>query len=102
MDTTGTFEMARTLDGFKLSTALHKHYAVAEVAEFFAALERKSAAFYSMGIARADEDKFEKVMQAGAGGEPAIRYVCIDVANGYTESFVRFVEQDPRPPSRIS
>jgi GMP reductase len=93
MDTTGTFEMARALDRFKLSTALHKHYAVAEVAGFFAALERKSAAFYSMGIARADEDRFEQVMQASAGSEPAVRYVCIDVANGYTESFVRFVQK---------
>ncbi len=93
MDTTGTFEMARALDGFKLSTALHKHYAVAEIAEFFAALERKSAAFYSMGIARADEDRFERVMQTSEGAEPAVRYVCIDVANGYTESFVRFVKK---------
>jgi GMP reductase len=93
MDTIGTFEMARVLDGFKLSTALHKHYAVAEVAAFFAALERKSAALYSMGIARADEEKFEKVMEASAGAEPAVRYVCIDVANGYTESFVRFVKK---------
>ena len=93
MDTTGTFEMARALDGFKLSTALHKHYAVEDVAAFFATLERKSAAFYSMGIARADEDRFEQVMQAGAGAEPAVRYVCIDVANGYTESFVRFVKK---------
>ena len=28
---------------------------------------------------------------ATVDGEPAVRYVCIDVANGYTESFVRFV-----------
>jgi GMP reductase len=31
-------------------------------------------------------------MERSSGGEqPSIRYVCIDVANGYTESFVRFV-----------
>ena len=28
MDTIGTFEMARALDAFELSTALHKHYDV--------------------------------------------------------------------------
>jgi GMP reductase len=84
--------MARALGAFELSTALHKHYDVDDVVAFFAALERKSAAFYSMGIARADEEKFHRVMErAGAGGATAIRYVCIDVANGYTESFVRFV-----------
>ena len=45
-----------------------------------------------MGIAKADEDKFHRVMErSGSGEQSAIRYVCIDVANGYTETFVRFV-----------
>ena len=92
MDTTGTFEMAHALDPFLLSTALHKHYAVDEVVAFFKGLERKSAAFYSMGIAAADDEKFGRVMDAAGGGAAsAIRYVCIDVANGYTEGFVRLV-----------
>ena len=92
MDTIGTFEMARAIDAFELSTALHKHYEVAHYVAFFAALARKSAAFYSLGIAKSDEDKFHKVMdQAGTGESGAVRYVCIDVANGYTEAFVRFV-----------
>ena len=92
MDTTGTFEMAHALDPFLLSTALHKHYAVDEVVAFFKGLERKSAAFYSMGIAAADDEKFGRVMDAAGGGTAsAIRYVCIDVANGYTEGFVRLV-----------
>jgi GMP reductase len=88
MDTTGTFEMARALDRFGLSVALHKHYAVDEYVGFFRTLERKSAAFYSIGITRSDEDKFAKVMQAV--GE-RIGYVCIDVANGYHENFVNFI-----------
>jgi len=93
MDSTGTVEMARALDGFKLSVALHKHYGVDEIVAFFRALERKSAAFYSMGIARPDEDKFEEVMRASPGDDHSVRYVFIDVANGYTESFVRFVKK---------
>jgi GMP reductase len=88
MDTTGTFEMARALDGFRLSTALHKHYSVDDCVNFFRALERKSAAFYSMGITKADEDKFKRVMEAAG---TALEYVCIDVANGYHENFVTFV-----------
>jgi GMP reductase len=92
MDTTGTIEMARALDPFLLSTALHKHYPVEELVAFFRGLERKSAVFYSMGIAPADEEKFGRVSEAaGTGADAAVRYVCIDVANGYTESFVRFV-----------
>ncbi len=92
MDTIGTFEMAKALDAFKLTTALHKHHSVDECVAFFRGLERKSAAFYSMGIAKSDEEKFHKVMtQTGQGDDAAIRYVCIDVANGYTENFVSFV-----------
>jgi GMP reductase len=92
MDTIGTFEMASALDAFELSTALHKHYPVERYVDFFAALQRKSAAFYSMGIAKGDEEKFDRVMKLGTrDGVASIGYVCIDVANGYTESFVRFV-----------
>jgi GMP reductase len=90
MDTVGTFEMARALSPFGLSVALHKHYAEEELVRFFRSLTVKSDAFYSMGITRHDTEKFERVMQQ-AGDD--IQYVCIDVANGYTESFVKFVEK---------
>jgi GMP reductase len=88
MDTTGTFEMARALDAFRLSTALHKHYSVDECVRFFRSLERKSAVFYSMGITKADEEKFKRVVDAAGD---AVGYVCIDVANGYHENFGTFV-----------
>ena len=88
MDTTGTFEMASALGEFMLSTALHKHYSVEDCVKFFQSLERKSAAFYSMGITKADEEKFKRVMDSAG---PALEYVCIDVANGYHENFVTFV-----------
>ena len=90
MDTTGTMEMAHALDPLKLSVALHKHYDIDALSSFFSRLERKSAAFYSMGITATDEEKFRTVMQTAPG---AVRYVCIDVANGYTETFVRFVQR---------
>ena len=90
MDTIGTFEMARALAPFDVSVALHKHYGTEELVAFFGALEVKSNAFYSMGITRHDRDKFDRVI--GRAGD-AIQYVCIDVANGYTESFVKFVEK---------
>ncbi|MEI3354434.1 MAG: GMP reductase [Duodenibacillus massiliensis] len=90
MDTTGTFEMARVLGSHGMMTALHKHYAPEEYIEFFRSLKNKSDAFYSMGIGDADYRKFETVMKAVPG---EIRYVCIDVANGYTEAFVSFVKK---------
>lgn len=88
MDSTGTFEMARALAPSGLSVALHKHYAVDDYVRFFSTLERKSAAFFSIGITRADDERFEQVLRA-AGSR--IGYVCIDVANGYHENFVTFV-----------
>ena len=87
MDTTGTFEMASALGRHKMSTALHKHYTAKEYVDFFQKLENKSDAFYSLGIGEHDWQKFREVMAAAPG---AIRYVCIDVANGYTEAFVAF------------
>jgi GMP reductase len=90
MDTVGTFEMARALMPFGLSVALHKHYDEKALVSFYRSLEAPSGAFYSMGITKNDEEKFERVLREVGD---AIGYVCIDVANGYTEAFVRFVEK---------
>jgi GMP reductase len=90
MDTTGTMEMARAFAPYGLSVALHKHYTDEQLAEFFSGLAVKSTAFYSMGITRSDFDKFKRVM-ARAGDH--VEYVCVDVANGYHENFVKFLEK---------
>jgi GMP reductase len=94
MDVTGTIAMVHALSRHGLSVALHKHYAEDELAVFFLSLQDKgaaaSAAFYSMGISQPDYDKFVAVM---ARADDAIQYVCIDVANGYTEGFINFVKK---------
>jgi GMP reductase len=89
MDTVGTMEMARALAPMGLCVALHKHYDTDALVDFFTATPEGSPHFYSMGITQADHTKFEHVL-ARTGS--SIRSVCIDVANGYTENFVRFVE----------
>lgn len=89
MDTTGTFEMARAFAAHGLSVALHKHYGEDDLVGFFTGLQDPANAFYSMGITDADADKFRRVVQRAG---TALQYVCIDVANGYTERFVRFVQ----------
>jgi GMP reductase len=94
MDTTGTMEMARALGQHGLSVALHKHYSEEDLVAFFQSLQKdgipSSAAFYSMGIGKADYEKFMSVMTHASD---MIDYVCIDVANGYTESFINFVKK---------
>ena len=91
MDTTGTFEMARALGRHGMSTALCKHYSVEEYVAFFSELEAKHTAFYSLGISDADWEKFLAVRAKAPQG--AAKYLCIDVANGYTEAFVAFVKK---------
>ncbi len=93
MDSTGTFEMAQALGAHQMSAALHKHYSEDALVEFFTTLKhaggKASSAFYSMGIGKSDYEKFSAVMARAAS---AIEYVCIDVANGYTEGFINFVK----------
>jgi len=90
MDTVGTFKMALALAKHQLSVALHKHYQEQELTAFFCQHSAEAPTFYSMGITRADYDKFCRVREQT--GE-ATRYVCVDVANGYTKSFVDFIHK---------
>jgi len=95
MSHTGTFEMAKALNAHGLSTALHKHYEVNELVKFFK--ENQDAInFYSMGILDHDYTKFKKVyaeLMPSFGDLPKIKYINIDVANGYSEQFVQFVSE---------
>ena len=90
MDATGTFEMATALARHKLSVALHKHYGEEELVAFFANHPDLTLPFYSMGITPPDFDKFCCVMKQARG---TIRNVCVDVANGYTKAFIRFIHK---------
>ncbi len=91
MDTVGTFEMAEVLAKEKIITAIHKHYTVEEWDAF---LTNKEESFFqyialSTGTGLADEEKIDKILAK----HPAIEFICIDVANGYSEYFVAFVRK---------
>ena len=91
MDTVGTFEMAEALYKEKIITAVHKHYSVQEWTDF---LTDKSDDFYqyialSTGTGKADEEKIKTILDSN----PKIQFLCIDVANGYSEHFVEFVKK---------
>ena len=90
MDTVGTVEMARALAALRLATALHKHYDEAALVAFFKTLPADATVFYSLGITSADYEKFRRVKNAAGD---AVAYVCVDVANGYTKSFVDFIRK---------
>ncbi len=91
MDTVGTFEMAEALSKDKIITAIHKHYSIEEWSSF---LENQPDSIYdyialSTGIGKDDEGKVQQIVDA----HPKINFLCIDVANGYSEHFVGFVRK---------
>ena len=92
MDGVGTFEMADVLAQQGLFTCLVKTYPVEELIEYFNANDyyRTQNVAYSMGITDKDLDKFETVYKAA---DTNIKYVCVDVANGYSERFVEFIKR---------
>jgi GMP reductase len=87
MDVTGTIPMARALHRFGAMVALHKHYPVDMLADFFREDESANA-FYTIGTADADWEKFTAVKALTPIGK-----ICLDVANGYTEKFVEGVKR---------
>ncbi|MDQ0475895.1 MULTISPECIES: GMP reductase [Chryseobacterium] len=91
MDTVGTFEMAEALAKDQIITAIHKHYTLSEWSDF---LKNQEDSIYdyialSTGISKADEEKIQQIVHA----HPKINFLCIDVANGYSEYFVGFVKK---------
>jgi GMP reductase len=89
MDTIGTFAMAEELIKHGCCTALHKHYSVEELGEFFKKHEEnKHLLFYTMGISDSCQLKFAEFVRNY--GYPS--NICIDVANGYLSKLQKVVE----------
>jgi len=89
MDTVGTFEVATVLAEQGLLTALHKHYSLAQWEAF---LQGHKADIYqrimvSTGSSPTDFERLGTILKA----HPQLEFICIDVANGYAETFVEFV-----------
>lgn len=92
MDGVGTFEMADTLGNMGLFTCLVKTYTAEELIKFFnyepSGAYRPDHAAMSVGVSAGDYEKFIKVKFAVGD---RLKYICVDVANGYTETFVNHI-----------
>jgi GMP reductase len=90
MDGVGTFAMANTLAKQGIFTCLVKTYSKEELTAFFdnAGSDITDCVAMSIGTGNADYDKFVQVY-ARVGAK--LKYLCIDVANGYSEAFVSHV-----------
>tara|TARA_A100001388_G_scaffold141463_1_gene104925 strand:+ start:52 stop:1071 length:1020 start_codon:yes stop_codon:yes gene_type:complete len=93
MDTTGTFEIAESLKKEKMLTAIHKFYSLEQWAKSINSnqidLEHCAVTF---GVEEAENaDEFFNYLKKNKLNKP--KFICLDVANGYTELFLDLVKK---------
>ncbi len=93
MDTVGTFDMAKSLSKYQAITCLHKHYKINEYVAFYTdpSIVNKNLSFYSVGTGHKDIEKLNEVFSQIKKFNFPLPNICIDVANGYSEKFVKTV-----------
>ncbi|WP_203258211.1 GMP reductase [Hyunsoonleella ulvae] len=91
MDTVGTFKMANALTEAQLFTTIHKHYSTEEWTAFLNTSPKgiENHIAISTGIGKQDAIRLSENIKAN----PQLQFICIDVANGYSEHFADFVKQ---------
>ncbi len=88
MDTTGTFETAKALQKHKMLTAIHKFY---DLDDWKVNIDSLDSNYVSVTVGQSDED-FElakKIFDLNNN----LKFLCIDVANGYREDFLEAVKR---------
>lgn len=90
MDGVGTFEMAKVLANMGLFTCLKKSYSPIEIHNFFnESPDLINNVAIGAGIVEEDFDRVKQTIDL----TPSIKYLCVDVANGYTERFCESVSR---------
>jgi len=90
MDTVGTINMAKSLVPHQAITCLHKHYEDDSIINLYTSeLPNKQLVWYSTGTSNKDILKLEKIFAHLSAMKLPLPNVCLDVANGYTEQFVK-------------
>mmetsp|Transcript_27738 Transcript_27738/g.41976 ORF Transcript_27738/g.41976 Transcript_27738/m.41976 type:complete len:367 (+) Transcript_27738:266-1366(+) len=92
MDTVGTFEMAMALCSkpHQWIVCIHKHYSVQEWKDFSSAhADLLPNVSVSSGSGAEDLEKLKLILESC----PSVNFICLDVANGYSEHFVAAVQK---------
>jgi GMP reductase len=90
MDGVGTFEMADTLASQNIFTCLVKTYSADELIEFFDTDDYLRTNYVAMSIGTSDYD-FEKLQEVMSKADGNLKYICMDIANGYSNHFAQHV-----------
>jgi GMP reductase len=91
MDGVGTFAMADALGSQGIFTCLVKTYTVDELIEYFDG-EWTRTKNVAMSIGTSDND-FNKLVEVHAAVGEYLQYVCMDIANGYSNHFAQHVRK---------
>lgn len=86
MDGVGTFEMASALAPQGLFTCLVKSYDASQWAE-------QDVDYNYVAVSTGTSDRDYENLRTVLFGSPKIRFICIDVANGYSDHFGDFIER---------
>jgi GMP reductase len=89
MDTVGSVRVAETLNKHNCWTALHKFYDLSVLEKFFKENQANNRTFYTLGTSDDDYQKLRKLYKLAV----PLPYILIDIANGYRQSFVKFVRE---------
>ena len=93
MDGVGIFEMADTLAEQNIFTCLVKTYSVEQLTIYFNnndVPERSHNVAMSIGTS---DDDFQKLVDVQANVGDKLKYVCMDIANGYSDHFAARVRK---------
>ena len=90
MDGVGTFEMAHALARFECFTVLKKAYTIADHLFYYEG-HRLNFNYYALSCGTSENElyKVEHILQSN----PEVQFICIDIANGYSEHFGDFIEK---------
>lgn len=87
MDTTGSMAMGTALRKHKVITCLHKFYSIDSLIEYYGQLDELDYVWLSIGMKDEDLKKLETLKEK-LGFQVNL---CIDIANGYTETYIKFL-----------
>lgn len=91
MDTVGTFEIFNVLKTFEMFICIHKHYTKEQWSEFNKTSTDADYNYLAVTSGTSDKD-FERITRI-IGANSAIKFICIDVANGYSQHFVDYLRK---------
>ena len=92
MDGVGTFAMADKLAEGGIFTCLVKTYSVEQLVEYFNSNMPERTNNVAMSIGTSDAD-FHKLVDVQAEVCDQLKYVCMDIANGYSNHFAQHVRK---------